>query len=327
MAGHKRPAIAGPLTWAIVNRILRENMTSKVPIAVLIATLASRERAAYLVRALASLRDQGCVDARPIVIVNGSGADPELVRQLARTPGLTLLERAEPSLPLALAAGRRLVTTEFFAQLDDDDELLPGALELRLRRITGSDRPDAVITNGIIRGAGGERFSIPDLEAVERCPLDALLDRNWMLPGSALFRSASLGDEIFAATPRYLEWTYVGLVLASRHRIALLPSPSVVHYEGHAFSVDRSRECALGRPRAFEAHLRLDLPRHVRQRLRRKRGAAWHTAAEVSRREGDAPAAWAAHLRSLCAPGGWRYVTYTRHLLGNSRTSTGGSLR
>lgn len=300
-------------------------MTSPVSIDVLVATLASAERAPYLLRALASLRNQGPVNARPIVIINGENADPALVRELERTPGLALLRRAEPNLPHALAAGRQLVTTEYFAQLDDDDELLPDALPVRLQRMIQADRPDAVITNGMIRQGDAERFSIPDAAAVERDPLAALMERNWLLPGSALFRSGSIGEDVFAGTPRFLEWTYMALLLASRYRIALLPVPTLVHYEGHAFSVDRSRECALGRPRAFEAALRLDLPASIRLRLRTKRGAAWHRAAEVARLTADPIAAWAAHLRSLTAPGGWRYATYTRYLLGLAGRGRGAS--
>jgi hypothetical protein len=185
--------------------------------------------------------------------------------------------------------------------------------------MTRPDRPDAVITNGIVRSGAHERFSIPDAEAVEQDPLSAMMERNWLLPGSALFRAGTIGEDAFAGTPPFLEWTYIGLLLASRYRIALLSAPTVVHHEGHAFSVDRSRDCALGRPLAFAAMLQLDLPPAVKQRLRRKRGAAWHTAAEVARLAADPGAAWAAHLRSLVAPGGWRYATYTRYLLGFGR--------
>ena len=149
--------------------------------------------------------------------------------------------------------------------------------------MTRPDRPDAVITNGVIRNGARERFSMPDAEAVARDPLWAMMERNWLLPGSALFRAAAIGEEVFAGTPSYLEWTYIGLLLASRHRIAVLPEPTVVHYEGHAFSMDRSRACALGRPLAFAAMLQLDLPPALKQRLRVKRGAAWHTASEVAR--------------------------------------------
>jgi hypothetical protein len=293
-------------------------MSRSPAVCVLIATLASRERGPYLHRALASVRAQAGVEARAIVVVNGAVADPALVAGLARTTGVTLLRRDEPSLPGALAAGRRLVDTPSFAQLDDDDELLPGALARRLERMAGPDRPDAVVTNGVIRNGARDSASMPDVAAVERAPLEALMARNWLLPGSALFRSATLDATLFDATPPYLEWTYVALRLVLRHRIAFLPDATVLHHEGLPFSVDQSRECALRRPLAFDAVLALELPAGIRSTLRRKRGAAWHAAAEAARLSGDLRAARAAHVKSLFAPGGWRYLAYTRRLAGRA---------
>jgi glycosyltransferase involved in cell wall biosynthesis len=296
-----------------------EVIIRREPVCVLIATLASSDRARHLMRALDSVRAQTNVDARPIVIVNGRMADRALVERIGLTPGVRILHRAEANLPLALAAGRALVDTPFFAQLDDDDELLPHALELRLARIGESDAPDAVVSNGVIRADSLHSQSIPDVSTVSRDPIRTLIDRNWMLPGAALFRTASMTGALFEATPRYLEWTYIGLLLASRYRIAFVGESTFVHYDDHAFSINRSREGALGRPHAFDAVLSLDLPANVKRLLRVKRGAAWHTAAQAARSARENASAWAAHLRSLAAPGGWRYLSYTRHLLGRQQ--------
>jgi hypothetical protein len=293
-------------------------MTSPSDICVLVATVATSDRAPYLLRALASLRTQIAVRAWPIVIANGDAADPALLREIGRIPRLTLLHRAEAHLPRALAEGRQLVDTPFFAQLDDDDELFPDALHTRVLRMMQPDAPDAVVTNGLIRHIAAstpETLSMPDTGAVERDPLGTLVERNWLLPGSALFRTSVITRAAFEAMPRYLEWTYMGLLLASRHRIAFAAVPTVVHYEGHAFSVDQSRACTLGRPRAFDGVLALDLPARIRRRLRIKRGAAWHDAAQAA---GPGRPAWDAHLRSLASPAGWRYLAYTRHLLRGS---------
>lgn len=290
-------------------------MTEHDPVCVLIATLATRERAPYVHRALASLRVQAPVRARPVVIVNGSQCDRDLVRSLELAPDVQLLQLEEASLPDALAEGRRRVDTALFAQLDDDDELLPGALAIRARRIQQPDCPDAVITNCIIRENGTDTLSIPDIAEVVRNPLHALMDRNWLLPGAVLFRTAAVTPEVFTATPRFLEWTYIALVLATRHRIVFLSDATVVHYAGLPFSVDQSRECSLGRPRAFGPVLALDLPAFVRRRLKTKRGAAWHAAADLHRAAGTWRTAWAAHLRSIGSPGGWRYLAYTRRLV------------
>ena len=187
----------------------------------------------------------------------------------------------------ALAAGRRMVDTALFAQLDDDDELLPAALALRAERMRQTDCPDAVVTNGIIRQDLTDTASIPDVGEVERKPLQALMDRNWLLPGATMFRTAAVTAEVFVAMPRYLEWTYMALVLVLRHRIAFLPEAAIVHHVGHAFSVNDSRECVLGRPRAFDPLLAIGLPAAVRRRLKMKRSATWHAAADLHRACGN----------------------------------------
>lgn len=285
------------------------------PVCVIVPTLATAARAAYLQRALASIEAQRGVRARPIVVANGPAQDPSLLAAIAARPRLRLLRFHSPDLPAALAAGREAVDSRFFAQLDDDDELMPGALAARLAHLEPRAGLDAVVTNGLIREGAHEEYSIPDVDDVRRRPLEALMERNWLLPGSALFRSAAVSAELFRATPRYLEWTYIALVLASRHAIDFLPAPSVVHYAGHAFSDERSAAACLGRPRAFAAMLALPLPGAVRRALRRKRSAAWHAAAEAHRLAGNRRAALAAHLRSLGSVAGLRYLGFARHLL------------
>jgi glycosyltransferase involved in cell wall biosynthesis len=288
--------------------------TESAPLCVLLATLASAPRAPFLRRALESIRAQQPLRTRAIVVANGADADPALLDELARRPDVTLLRQPEASLPAALALGRAAVDSPAFGQLDDDDELLPGALAARLARLQGPDRPDAVVTNGLVRGGREERESITDAAAVAAAPLDAMMRGNWLLPGAALFRTAAVDADLFARAPRYLEWTYVGLRLALAYRLAVLPQATVVHYEGLEFSVNDSRACLLGRPRAFARVLELPLPPRIRRALRRKRSAAWHQAAERLHADGLYRAAWAAHARSLAGPGGARYLAWTRYL-------------
>jgi hypothetical protein len=289
-------------------------MAENDPVCVLIPTLATPERSALLLRAIGSIRAQAPTRPRIIVIVNGPQADATLLRNLQELPDLRVLRIAEASMPQALAAGRSVVDTEFFAELDDDDELMPGALAVRARRMAESDRPDAVITNTVVRGDGAETLVIDDIAAIRRDPLGTLLARNWLAPGAAMFRSESVPVEFFREMPRFLEWTYLGLVLARTSRLAFVAEPTAVHYVGHPFSVDRSRECLLGRPQAFARLLALDLPARARRSLRVKRGAAYHQAAATWLAEGRPGQAWQAHLRSLGSPAGWRYLLYTRRL-------------
>ena len=302
-------------------------MSDQQDVCVLIPTLASAERAPYLLRAIDSLRSQSPVRARIIVVVNGPRWDPALVATLDQMSDVHVARLPEPSMPGAMAAGRALVDTELFVELDDDDELMPGALVRRARRMAEADRPDAVVTNALIRRNGADTLNIPDMNAVARSPLRSLLQRNWLVPGAAMFRTATVPVELFAAIPRYLEWTYLGLVLSQTRRLAFLSEPTVIHYSGHPFSVDQSRECLLERPMAFETLLKLDLPVSIKRLLRIRRSAAHHAAAEALCASGNRRAAWMTHLRSLAGPGGWRYVLYTRYLLGVPRPGMASSPR
>ena len=290
-------------------------MTASEEVAVIIPTLATAERAPYLLRAIESVTTQAGVRGVPLVVANGPGADPGLLAGLAQRLDVILHRQAPASLPAAIQTGRRLVTTRCFGGLDDDDLLLPGALAERLMRLDAGDRPDAVVSNGILRDRAGDRIAIADVERVRRDPLRALLECNWMLPGGALFRTESITPDVLSAMPKHLESTFLGLVLASRFRIAFLADPTVVHHTDLPFSIDRSPECRIGRPGALRSLLSLPLPNDVRQTLRERIGATCHEVSEYHWREGRWLAAWRWHLRSLAAPRGLRYVGYTRHLL------------
>jgi hypothetical protein len=56
-------------------------------------------------------------------------------------------------------------------------------------------------------------------------------------------------------------------------------------------------------------------PPRVRRLIRQRMAATHHTMSAAALRQGDAWRAWRAHLRSLSIAWGWRYMTYSRHLL------------
>jgi hypothetical protein len=208
------------------------------------------------------------------------------------------------------------VQTSYFAELDDDDELLPDALSQRLELLGHNHQLDVVVSNGWIRGRTGDEASIPDIAAVRADPLRSLLDRNWLLPGAALFRSERVPVIWFDAIPRCLEWTWIGLNVSLHNRIAFLEQPGVVHYPDLPFSTYASHPCLAARAEAIRGLFTLPLPADVRQRLRAKLADALHSVSDLHRSEGDTRAAWTAHLECLTLPGGWRYLAFTRHLLG-----------
>jgi len=288
-------------------------------VSVIIPTLASRERGERLLRAIRSAQVQEDVAVIPIVIANGENCDPELIATLKTRRDIRFFHAEEPSLPLALKLGRDRVDTPYFSEVDDDDELLPLAFRSRLEPMAEDRRIDAVVSNAIVRNANHDGLSIPDVARVRNDPLRALMESNWLAPGSALFRTEAVPPDVFARIPKYLEWTYLALILAMHHKLHFLERPTAVHYKHLPFSVDDSRECALERPGALKKLLELEMPDEIRYSLMKQLGAMYHKISNIHLDEGSAREAWLYHLKSVACRNGWIYLSYTRHLIGKRR--------
>ncbi|UCF20663.1 MAG: glycosyltransferase family 2 protein [Gemmatimonadota bacterium] len=284
-------------------------------VTVIIPTRALRERAAVIRRAIDSVLSQAGVRAVPLIVVNGTGRDPELVQAMTSDPRLRVLCQEEAGIPAALRAGRQVLDTPWFADLDDDDLFLPGALALRVDAL--EKRPDccAVITNGYRRSAAGDVLNAPDDLDVEADPMRALIRRNWLLPGGYLCRTEAVEPAAFEGMPRYLERTYFALWLLTHCQIIWLKQPTVVYHLETPQAEWRSRKAGLAQADALRQILTLELPADVRAVFRARVGRACHAASDREYREGALREAWRWHLRSLRESGGWRFLPYSRHLL------------
>jgi hypothetical protein len=284
-------------------------------ITVIMPTLARAERAALLIRAIDSVLGQHGVRAVPLVVINGPEADAALVDALAERANVRTIRLPEADLPAALIVGRAAVDSAFFAELDDDDLLLPDALKLRLARLSADAEVGAVVSNGIGRAGGKDALLLEDVAAVAADPLRALEARNWLCPGSVLVRTASVPPELFAGMPAYLEWTYLAIRLAQHCRLAFVEEPTFIHHTDTPHGTWASDACKLGLPAAFDRLLEIDLPPALRARLEQKRTSAVNAAARADLRAGRVWRAWAWHLRCLLCTDGWRYLPFTRRLI------------
>jgi hypothetical protein len=222
----------------------------------------------------------------------------------------------EASLPLALQIGREHVRTQFFSILDDDDFFLPNGLSHLYRGFRRYPEAHAIIGNAIMRRDGCEdSLNTPDFSLVRTEPLRTLVNNNWLVPGSALFRTEAIPETSFANIVKYLEWTYLAAVLCKRHTLAFISEAVVVHHLGRPLSLDQSPEALFGRIRGLQAMLSLPLPNNVKHEFRRRLSAHFHDCSEECLRQENLFPAVRYHLHSLVRPGGWRYVSYTRHLL------------
>ena len=289
-------------------------VTPPIIVSVILPTVAVASRAACLDRALESVLTQTGIRVDPIVIVNGTDCDRDLVDALLRRRDIRVLRRPEAGLGNAIAAGREIVDAPYFAELDDDDLLLPGALATRVDRMEADPTIDVTVTSGYLRSARGDVLNVANISRCAQDPLRAIIDRMWLTPGAGLFRSATIPATYFSGMPPHLEWTYLAVRLALERRIAFLDSPTFVYSVDTPNSLSKSREHVLRQPGALQAVLRMALPRDVRQALRRKYVAALHGASVKDLERGRRAGAWKWHLRTLLHPYGWRYLTYTRHL-------------
>lgn len=290
-------------------------MASIPDVSVIMPTRALPERALHLRRARESVLEQRGVRASLIVVVNGPQREPGLVEELEAHPRVRLTSLEAADLPAALRRGRELVETPWFAELDDDDVLLPGALRRRVDALRR--RPDAIaaVDNGLVRRPEGDRRAMDDVEAVRSDPLRALLRANWLLPGSWLCRSDAVGVELFEGMPECLECTYLAARLALTGRVRILDEVGVVWHKDLWPSASSGRRYVLAQEDALGRILELDLPSDVARKFRRRLCSARHAAADLHLEEGNLAGAWAAHLRSLVGVGGWRHLPSTRRFL------------
>ena len=244
----------------------------------------------------------------PLIVLNGPAVDASLVADLGSDPRVQTLVLERADLPAALLAGRRLVRVPWFAELDDDDELLPGALVARIRALEARPESGAIVTNGIRRSPSGDRLHLADTRAIEADPLRALLVHNWLLPGSWLCRTDAIDDSVFAGIPRYLECTYLAVRFARDASLAFLDEPTVVYNEDTPASESKSPAYVLGQEAALQRILELELPSDVRRNFEYRLAPACWAAATVLAQRGDAPEAWRRWRRALTYPGGWRLL-------------------
>lgn len=291
-------------------------VTEAPHVTVIMPTLATAGRGPGLRRAIDSVLTQTEVRPVPLVVVNGPDADSDLVADLGRDPRIRLVRIEAAGLPNAIRVGHTRVDTPWFAELDDDDLLLPGALAIRTRALVAHPDLDVAITNGYRRTDGADVLHVPDFAPVRLRPLSELLVKNWLLPGSWLCRTERIEPAFFEGMPPYLECTYLAVRFALGARMVLIDTPTVAWRTGGGLS--SSRAFQLGQPAALERILELDLPADFRAGMRRHLMVANHSAAELYRAEGDLGRAWKAHLHALGLPGGAKYLLFTRYLLTDS---------
>lgn len=286
-------------------------------VTVIIPTTCEHTRGAVLCRAIGSVAGQLAGDGRVLVVANGPRVDEDVLQTVRAMPRVAVERLAEGSVARAQLCGRLAVRTPFFSFLDDDDEYLPGAIELRLAALQADSALDALVTNGYLRGGDADSRVVDDPMAATD-PLRALLRTNWLASCAGLFRAATITPDYFDGQTRFFEWTLLAYRLAVTRHVRFVDVPT---YRIHASarSASKSRPYREALPVVLRAIARLELPADVRRAVRRKIGRAEHDLAASCLREGEWAQAARHHVRSVLAPGGLRFVLYSRKLLHRGR--------
>ena len=278
---------------------------------VIIRTYCSAERRDSLLRAVESLLQQSA-PTRPIIAVNGNRRDSALLAELSANPRITVLS-VEGRLPEANRAGRHTVSADYFGFLDDDDYLLPQAIQHRIEAAEGAD---LVVSNGFVETSGRRALHLPDTAAVARDPFSALSTLNWLHNCAGLYRSNSFPVSFFEGIPHDFEWTWLAYKAVSSGKIIIrfLDEPNYVYVDTPA-SMSKSQAFFDAELDLYAKILGFDLSARQRRMIREKQSRAHHAAADRARGAGDRKTAWRHHVSSLFLPGGMRYLPFTRKLV------------
>ncbi len=286
-------------------------------VSIIIPTACRTERASVLARAIDSVLLQEGVAVEAIVVVNGSRYDESVFSGLRQDPRLRIVLMKEGNVSLARYGGLRVVTSEFFGFLDDDDELLPGSIRTRVSLFREREDADVVATNGYRHADGKDApLVFPGRRGeILADPGESLLRGNWFASPAPLFRARTVPADLFNFPYRYLEMTYLFFLLLSRGvRFHYDESFSYRVFEGSELSASRTLEYQGAHLGMLKRLLEMSLAPAIRRSIRHKYLTALNVASKSELDRGAIGKAWAYHFRCV-ASGGWRYIPYTRHLL------------
>lgn len=153
------------------------------------------------------------------------------------------------------------------------------------------------------------------IDVIQRDPLLALMDGNWLATASTLFRAESVSAGWFDVSIRSIDMTYLAFRLALEKKVIFIAVPTY-RKTYSADSISLSDDWVLAALATLDKMLSFPMPAPVRRRLLRKCTMSAHQISDVHRRRGELGPAWRFHLRSLREPWGFfRYALYTRRLL------------
>jgi hypothetical protein len=283
-------------------------------ITVIISTAGRKQRANSLIRAIDCILDQKDVDAVPLIVLNGKMYDKDLFTSLKTNKEIRFTYVEIGSLPNAIYEGRKLVDTEFFSFLDDDDIYTIDSLSKKISEFDTDESLDVVVGNGYKVESHGRYKMLKNNHLLNNQPLTELTKYTWLPSCSPLFKTNSVELNFFDRKFKYYEWTYLAYRLCLSKKIRFIDDITYIVNSTDA-SLSKSEEYILAEPLLYLKLIQLNLPTEIRRKIREKEINCYHNIsnyyldAEMKRK------AWKWHFKSLMSFYGFRYWTYTRKLI------------
>jgi len=266
---------------------------------IIVRTTASVRRRTQLLRAIESIVSQKGVIARPIVVANGRDCDETILATLRNRDDVRLIRQVEGDPTLALLTGRRYIDAPYFSVLDDDDEYLPGALQVRLRTINEPEPASVVITNGYVSTGDSTRPLYESMVVFSRSPLNSLVDHNWLASCGGMFRTSDVPTTIFDLQYKYFEWTAIAFRIAQAGLPIRFIEDTTFVIHDTADSLSKSVDYVTLAPECVGSLARFPIPAALRYRLLRKKSRLHHEASKALLETGDLVGAWQHHAQSM----------------------------
>ncbi len=288
---------------------------SLAQVTVIIPTLCGTKRAMELQRAIASVRAQQDVVVDTLVVVNGTWFEPALLQSVTDTEGVTVLMLASPGISKARLHGRMHVNTPYFLFLDDDDELYPHALQALLHTFNTSDDDTGLVVADAYNDYRNRNYGfLPSAEAIEHDPLDALLEQNWLIAQSALFKTARAPAAFFDIDTASNECTMIAFNLARASTKVRVNRQVLALIHDQADSESKTEHFITQEPLVVRWMLAQPVSSGIRSKLHRKLASAYHNNSAYYLERKMFRKAVVAHIRSMLVPSGKRYALYGRHI-------------
>ncbi len=285
-------------------------------ISVIVPTTCEASRREFIERAIESVLSQGGITLELIIVVNGNRFDADLLHRLRQNKNIRVIQLSNGNVSRARFDGVCQARGRLFCFLDDDDEFLENALQIRVERMREMPNTDVVVTNGFIRESNDYPMVSEKMAQQIKDDLPAsIFTTNWFASAASTFRKSTIDESMFNFKYKYFEWTFLFFALVARKMtVDYIHVHTYRKYENNPLSVSKSDAYILACPAVLLDLMCLSLSDPLKAGLKRKLCSSLNAVSKLHVRNKNISQAWATHLRCVLC-GGWRYVPYTMILL------------